>query len=71
MEYLNQDSLQVLTSCRVEPGLAKAEPGSRFQFERIGYFCIDAHDSAPDRLVFNRIVSLRDSWGKKAGQEKA
>ncbi len=71
MEYLNPDSLQVLTSCRVEPGLAKAEQGSRFQFERIGYFCIDAKDSAPDRLVFNRIVSLRDSWGKMAGQEKA
>jgi glutaminyl-tRNA synthetase len=71
MEYLNPDSLQVLTSCRVEPGLAKAEPGSRFQFERIGYFCIDAKDSAPERLVVNRIVSLRDSWGKVAGQGKA
>ncbi|MHC4414475.1 MAG: glutamine--tRNA ligase/YqeY domain fusion protein [Planctomycetota bacterium] len=62
--HLNPDSLVTLTSCRVEPGLAKAAPGDRFQFERQGYFCVDC-DSAPQALVFNRTVSLRDSWGRK------
>ncbi len=60
---LNPDSLEVLTSCRVEPGLAGATPGSRYQFERQGYFCVDP-DSAGDKLVFNRTVSLRDTWAR-------
>jgi glutaminyl-tRNA synthetase len=53
----------------VEPGLAHAEPGSRYQFERLGYFCTDIKDSRPGALVFNRTVPLRDSWAKieKAG----
>jgi glutaminyl-tRNA synthetase len=63
-KYLNPGSLETLTSCRVEPGLASAAPGSRFQFERIGYFCVDSEDSSPERLVFNRIATLRDSWAK-------
>ncbi len=63
---LNPDSLEVLTSCRVEPALRDAAPGSRYQFERLGYFCVDSKDSAPDRPVFNRIVALRDTWGKIA-----
>jgi glutaminyl-tRNA synthetase len=63
-EYLNPDSLIVLKECRLEPGLAGVEPGSRFQFERQGYFCVDSVDSRPERLVFNRTVSLRDSWAK-------
>ncbi|MBN1825455.1 MAG: glutamine--tRNA ligase/YqeY domain fusion protein [Candidatus Eisenbacteria bacterium] len=63
---LNPDSLETLTGCKVEPGLASAEPGARFQFLRHGYFCVDAADSKPDRLVFNRTVSLKDSWGKAA-----
>ena len=60
--YLNPDSLNVLTGCRVEPGLATGKPGDTYQFLRQGYFCLDSVDSAPGRLVFNRTVSLRDSW---------
>jgi glutaminyl-tRNA synthetase len=60
---LNPNSLEVLTSCRVEPSLASAEPGSRYQFERKGYFCVDP-DSSDGKLVFNQTVSLRDSWAK-------
>ena len=61
---LNPSSLETLTSCRVEPSLAGAAPGSRYQFERLGYFCVDTVDSSPERLVFNRTASLRDSWAK-------
>ena len=60
---LNPDSLETLTSCRVEPSLAKAPPGRRYQFERLGYFCAD-QDSRDGALVFNRTVSLRDTWAK-------
>ena len=61
---LNKDSLETLTSCRVEPSLAGAQPGSRYQFERQGYFCVDSVDSKGDALVFNRTVPLRDPWAK-------
>ena len=61
---LNPESLVTLASCKVEPSLADAEPGARYQFERQGYFCVDAVDSAPNHLVFNRTVSLRDSWAR-------
>jgi glutaminyl-tRNA synthetase len=61
---LNPASLEQLTGCRVEPSLAVAAPGARYQFERTGYFCVDTADSAPGRPVFNRAVSLRDSWAK-------
>ncbi|MBI2467733.1 MAG: glutamine--tRNA ligase/YqeY domain fusion protein [Candidatus Rokubacteria bacterium] len=61
---LNPKSLEVLPECRVEPSLAGAAPGSRYQFERLGYFCADPVDSTPGRLVFNRTVTLRDSWAK-------
>lgn len=60
---LNPNSLEVLKSCRLEPSLAGSVPGDRYQFERQGYFCMDP-DSSNDRLVFNRIVSLRDTWAK-------
>jgi len=60
---LNPDSLQVLDNCRVEPSLAGAEPLSRYQFERLGYFCVDP-DSTAGRLIFNRTVTLRDTWAK-------
>ncbi len=60
---LNPDSLRTLTGCRVEPRLAAAEPGERFQFEREGYFVADK-GSRPERLVFNLTVGLRDTWGK-------
>jgi len=65
-KYLNPRSLETLTSCRVEPSLASAAPGSRFQFERVGYFCVDLVDSSEKALVFNRTVTLRDSWAKIA-----
>ena len=60
----NPNSLETLTSCRVEPGLANAAQGSRFQFERQGYFCVDTKDSSDKALVFNRTVTLRDTWAK-------
>lgn len=62
-DFLNPESLTLLSRCMLEPGLAKAQPADRFQFERQGYFCLDP-DSRQDRLVFNRIVSLKDSWQK-------
>ena len=63
-DYLNPQSLEVLTSCQVEPSLANAKPGSVCQFERQGYFCVDTVDSTPDNLVFNRTIELRDTWAK-------
>lgn len=60
---INPDSLQILKDCMLEPSLAKAQPGDRYQFERQGYFCVDP-DSTEGRLVFNRTVSLRDTWAK-------
>ena len=71
-DYLNPHSLEILTDCTVEPSLAQAEAGSRFQFERQGYFCVDTVDSSPGRPVFNRTVTLRDTWAKiqKAEQQK-
>jgi glutaminyl-tRNA synthetase len=62
--HLNPHSLEVLQSCRVEPSVAGAAPGSRYQFERLGYFCVDTVDSAPGALVFNRTVTLRDTWAR-------
>ena len=60
---LNPNSLEVLKSCRVEPGLASSEPGNRYQFLRKGYFCVDP-DSSDEKLVFNLTVPLRDTWAK-------
>jgi glutaminyl-tRNA synthetase len=62
--YLNPESLVTLTGCRVEPSLAAVAPGSACQFERLGYFCVDAKDSRPGALVFNRTVTLKDAWAK-------
>jgi len=67
--YLNPKSLEVLTSCRVEPSLAGAKRGSRYQFERQGYFCVDP-DSSAAGPVFNRTVSLVDTWAKIARAQK-
>lgn len=67
---LNPRSLEKLTSCRVEPSLADAKPGIRYQFLRQGYFCLDSIDWRQGALVFNRIVSLRDSWAKIEKAEK-
>ena len=71
-DYLNPNSLEILTNCMVEPGLADARPGDRYQFERLGYFCVDPGDNNSKSLVFNRIVTLRDTWAKilKAQQQK-
>jgi len=68
---LNPKSLEVLKECKIEPSLKAAEPGSRCQFERLGYFCVDSKDSSPEKLVFNRTVTLHDPWAniKKAGKE--
>jgi glutaminyl-tRNA synthetase len=63
VDYLNSNSLEVLTAAQAEPSLATAPPGARFQFERLGYFSVDP-DSKPGALVFNRTVSLRDAWAR-------
>ena len=62
-DNLNPASVEILTGCKLEPGLAQATAGDRFQFERLGYFVVDP-DSAPGRLVFNRSVTLRDTWAR-------
>jgi glutaminyl-tRNA synthetase len=62
-ECINPNSLEVLKSCKIEPGLASAAPQDRFQFERLGYFCVDS-DSTKGAIVFNRAVTLRDTWEK-------
>ena len=68
-KFLNPKSVEILKPCRVEPSLAKAGPGSRYQFERTGYFYVDPVDSSDNALVFNRTATLRDSWAKIAGQK--
>ncbi|MGO8762630.1 MAG: glutamine--tRNA ligase/YqeY domain fusion protein [Desulfobaccales bacterium] len=67
---INPNSLEVLPSCRLEPSLADAAPGSFYQFERQGYFCADLKDSAPGALVFTRTVTLKDPWAKLQQQQK-
>jgi glutaminyl-tRNA synthetase len=63
LDNLNPNSLEILTGAKLEPSLASAKLEDRFQFERVGYFCIDP-DSAPGNLVFNRTLPLKDSWAK-------
>ncbi|MGD9049660.1 MAG: glutamine--tRNA ligase/YqeY domain fusion protein [Anaerolineae bacterium] len=63
MDNLNPNSLETLTSCKIEPGLGEAKPGSRYQFLRMGYFCVDP-DSTGEQMVFNRTLTLRDTWAK-------
>ncbi len=62
--HLNPDSLQTLTNCYIEPSIADAQAGDQFQFEREGYFCLDISTKAGDKSVFNRTVTLRDTWAK-------
>jgi len=69
LDFINPDSLEVRNDCWIEPSVAEATLGTRFQFERLGYFCVD-QDSTPERLVFNRTVTLRDSWRKAQQQGK-
>ena len=69
VDNLNPDSLEVIADAKLEPSLAQAKVGEPFQFERVGYFCLDP-DSSDGKLVFNRTLSLKDSWAKiekKAG----
>ena len=54
-----------LEGCKLEPGMGTAQAGTPYQFERVGYFCVDGPDSRPGSLVFNRTVALRDSWGRR------
>jgi len=63
-DYINPDSLKIVTG-KLEPGLASAKPGAQFQFERVGYFCVDTKYSAAGKPVFNRTVTLRDTWAKE------
>jgi glutaminyl-tRNA synthetase len=67
LEEINPASLEIVRGCRVEPSLRDAKPGDVVQFERLGYFCVDA-ESKPGALVFNRTIGLRDSWAKQAGK---
>jgi glutaminyl-tRNA synthetase len=66
---LNPNSYDVLTGARIEPGMRDAAAGARYQFERLGYFCVDP-DSTSGRLVFNRTIGLRDTWSKIERREK-
>ena len=70
--YLNPASMEILSDCQLEPSLAEATPSKIYQFERLGYFCVDAKDASPEALVFNRTVTLRDTWAKilKAQRKK-
>ncbi|HAF29087.1 MAG TPA: glutamine--tRNA ligase [Bacteroidales bacterium] len=63
-EFINPESLKILKNCKVEPSLKDAQAESKYQFQRLGYFCVDKKDSKPGNLVFNRTVPLKDSWGK-------
>lgn len=64
-EYLNPDSLKILQRCFIEPAMRNAKVGENYQFERLGYFCLDSEDSKHESLVFNRTVSLKDAWTKE------
>ena len=67
LDFLNPDSLEVRKDCWIEPSVSEAAIGARFQFERLGYFCLDP-DSTPDKQVYDRTTTLRDSW-RKAQQQ--
>jgi glutaminyl-tRNA synthetase len=68
-ESINPASLEILTGCKLEPALKDAPAGERYQFERLGYFCVDP-DSAPGKPVFNRTVALRDTWARIEKREQ-
>ena len=63
-EYFNQESLKTLKSCKLEPSLKEVRPYCNYQFERLGYFCIDPVEYENDKIIFNRTISLRDTWAK-------
>ena len=64
-QYINPNSLEIIPNAKLEPFLKDAKKGERFQFERNGYFCVDAKNTTTEKLVFNRTVTLKDSWGKQ------
>jgi glutaminyl-tRNA synthetase len=66
-QFLNPNSLEVLTA-KIEPGMAQADPAHRYQFERMAYFCVDSRDSKPGKPVFNRTITLKDTWAKEQGK---
>ncbi len=68
-DFINPESLKIIKNCKLEPSLKNAEPESKYQFQRIGYFCVDKKDSKPGALVFNRTVPLKDSWTKIQNKE--
>jgi glutaminyl-tRNA synthetase len=68
LDFINPTSLETLAACKLEPALAQVLPGTPVQFERLGYFCADIKDSSPDMPVFNRTVTLRDTWARIAGK---
>ncbi len=67
-EFINPDSLKIITDAKLEPSLKDAKAGDKFQFQRLGYFCVDIYDSKPSHLVFNRTVTLKDTWAKEQGK---
>jgi glutaminyl-tRNA synthetase len=69
LSHINPRSLEIVTHAKLEPGVAGSVPGTRYQFERLGYFCVDA-DSSGDRLVFNRTATLKDTWAKITSGER-
>ena len=71
LSFLNPESLIAVTDAKLEPSLSDAAPGSRYQFERQGYFCVDTKDSTPERIVFNRTTTLRDTWARVQRAQKA
>jgi glutaminyl-tRNA synthetase len=64
LNYINPKSLEIISNALTEPSLKDSKPGSRYQFERLGYFCVDTKYSSNEKLVFNRTVTLKDSWAK-------
>lgn len=70
LDHINPDSLSINKSAKLEPFLKDAQPGDKFQFERLGYFCVDSKDSSAENLVFNRTLTLRDTWAKIEKQNK-
>ena len=68
MEFVNEDSLEIITNAKVEPSLVEAKSGDRFQFQRLGYFCVDSKYSTDGKPVFNRTVTLKDTWAKQKGK---
>ena len=70
-DYINSNSLAILTGCKLEPSIGNTQPGDRYQFERMGYFCVDSKYSRPGKPVFNRTVTLKDTWAKIQKAEQA